>query len=274
MACRLIITADDFGASPGVNQAVAALYDEGAITSASLMVAGPAAREAAQLARERPGLAVGLHLVLAGGLPPVCPPEEVSGLTDRSGRLHVEPLAQGARITFHPGCRAAARAEVTAQLKAFDALGLGRSHLDFHLHFGLTPAVTDLALELARPYPLAAIRVPEDDWRLYRRLDPADALRKLPVALHFASLCPRMRRKVESAGYLATDRCYGLFRSCRLTADYLERLVPELPDGLLELHCHPDLSTDAGRAEFEALRSPDFRRALEGRGVTLCTYAG
>ena len=46
-----------------------------------------------------------------------------------------------------------------------------------------------------------------------------------------------------------------------------------LPDGIHELHCHPDGSTDAGRRELEALLSPAFREALAERGAALTTYA-
>ena len=49
-------------------------------------------------------------------------------------------------------------------------------------------------------------------------------------------------------------------------------ITVRLPDGDLELHCHPDLSTLAGRAECAALRSSRFRDALGKRGVILATY--
>ncbi len=60
---HLIINADDFGATDGINRAIADCLRDGVVTSASLMVGGQAAREAAALARELPGLAVGLHWV-------------------------------------------------------------------------------------------------------------------------------------------------------------------------------------------------------------------
>ena len=60
----LIVNADDFGQSAGVNRGVARAYEEGIVTAASLMVRWPAAREAAGYARERPQLDVGLHLDL------------------------------------------------------------------------------------------------------------------------------------------------------------------------------------------------------------------
>src|SRR5467141_3910243 len=58
----LIVNADDFGHSSAVNRGVMHAHDHGIVTSASLMVRRPAAVEAAEYARNRPGLSLGLHL--------------------------------------------------------------------------------------------------------------------------------------------------------------------------------------------------------------------
>ena len=63
-AVRVVVNADDFGASPAVNAAVVRAHREGVLTTASLMVTGAAFDEAVQLARATPTLAVGLHLAL------------------------------------------------------------------------------------------------------------------------------------------------------------------------------------------------------------------
>jgi len=59
---RLIVNADDFGLSNGVNQGIVAAHDHGIVTSASLMVHKRAAAQAAALARSRPHLSLGLHI--------------------------------------------------------------------------------------------------------------------------------------------------------------------------------------------------------------------
>jgi predicted glycoside hydrolase/deacetylase ChbG (UPF0249 family) len=58
----LIVNADDFGHSSAVNRGIIHAHDHGIVTSASLMVRWPAAVEAAEYARNRPGLSLGLHL--------------------------------------------------------------------------------------------------------------------------------------------------------------------------------------------------------------------
>jgi predicted glycoside hydrolase/deacetylase ChbG (UPF0249 family) len=85
----LIVNADDFGLSTGVNLGIVQAYDSGIVTSASLMVHMPAAAAAAALARERPLLSLGLHLDVGewrwerGGWSPVyerAPPNDFQGL--------------------------------------------------------------------------------------------------------------------------------------------------------------------------------------------------
>ena len=61
-ARHLIVNADDFGLSAGVNRGIVEAYDNGIVTSASLMVHKPAAAQAAALARSRPSLGLGLHI--------------------------------------------------------------------------------------------------------------------------------------------------------------------------------------------------------------------
>ena len=66
-ARRLIVSADDFGMSTGINAGILRAHREGILTSASLMVNGSACAEAVELARAHPTLSVGLHLVLVQG---------------------------------------------------------------------------------------------------------------------------------------------------------------------------------------------------------------
>jgi chitin disaccharide deacetylase len=124
----LIVNADDFGLSPGVNAGIIAAHEHGIVTSASLMVRAPAAAAAAAFARGRPQLAVGLHL-------------DLGEWAYRAGtwvRLYeVVP----------PDDPAAVRAEVARQLAAFRRLmGRDPTHLDSHQHVHRTePARTALA---------------------------------------------------------------------------------------------------------------------------------
>jgi chitin disaccharide deacetylase len=112
----LIVNADDFGLSPGVNRGVVAGHESGIVTSASLMVRGSAAGQAADYARARPALSVGLHFDFGEW-----------GFRGGTWTAHYEVVP--------PGDAAAVRAEAGRQLAAFRRLvGRDPTHLDSHQH--------------------------------------------------------------------------------------------------------------------------------------------
>ena len=132
MSRILVVNADDFGLSGGVNRGVARAHDEGIVTSASAMVRRDAADEAAALARERPELSVGLHLDLSEWV-----------YQDGEWVALYEVLAAEDRE--------AVEAEVAAQLARFVGLfGRNPTHLDSHQHRHLDEPVTTVVVETGR----------------------------------------------------------------------------------------------------------------------------
>jgi predicted glycoside hydrolase/deacetylase ChbG (UPF0249 family) len=120
----LVVNADDFGASEGINSGVIEAHSRGIVTSTSLMVTGTAARDAARLARDHPALGIGLHWDL-----------------DSGGR----PRADLADPT-------AVRTELARQLEAFrELVGRSPTHVDSHHHVHHEPGVGEIARELVEP---------------------------------------------------------------------------------------------------------------------------
>src|SRR5580704_16836585 len=128
---QAIFSADDFGLTGAVNEAVELAHREGALTHASLMVAGPAAADAVRRARALPGLRVGLHLVVIEG-PAVLPPAEIPDLVDAAGQFPSSQLQLGLNYFFHPSIRRQLRAEIRAQYAAFAATGLTLDQANAH----------------------------------------------------------------------------------------------------------------------------------------------
>jgi chitin disaccharide deacetylase len=127
----LIVNADDFGQSPGVNRGVVEAHERGIVTSASLMVRWPAAAEAAAYARGRPELSVGLHVDLGEW---VC-----EGGAWRP--LYAVPLDDAGSATD----------EVARQLLRFRELtGQPPTHLDSHQHVHRRDPVRSALAALAR----------------------------------------------------------------------------------------------------------------------------
>ncbi|HKD11518.1 MAG TPA: ChbG/HpnK family deacetylase, partial [Thermoanaerobaculia bacterium] len=156
---RLVVTGDDFGLSPRVNRAICEAHDRGILTAASLMVGAPAAAEAVALARERPGLAVGLHLTVVDAVASL-PPVQIPKLADRVGRLRASPLSAGLLYQFSSAARGELRREIRCQLEGFQKTGLPLSHVDGHHHMHLHPFVLGVLLELAREFKIRWIRIP------------------------------------------------------------------------------------------------------------------
>ena len=85
MAARLILNADDFGLTRGINRAIGELHANGAVTSATLMANGPAFDDAVAIALKRPTLGVGCHVVLTDGIP-VSHPSDIPSLLGSDGK--------------------------------------------------------------------------------------------------------------------------------------------------------------------------------------------
>src|ERR1700686_3217662 len=119
---ELIINADDFGLSSGANRAIIKAWREGILTSASLMVAGEAFDEAVTLARENPGLQVGLHLTLVQGRA-VLSHGGFPSLADNMGDFPTDPVQAGMRYFFLKPLRRQLRAEIEAQIVKFRETG-------------------------------------------------------------------------------------------------------------------------------------------------------
>ncbi|MHC4358726.1 MAG: ChbG/HpnK family deacetylase, partial [Planctomycetota bacterium] len=96
----LIVTADDFGMSRNINEAVVRAFREGILTSASLVVGGPAFEHAVELARANPGLSVGLHVVLVQGKSTL-PRKEIPSLVDSDNNFSQNPTSAGLKYFFH-----------------------------------------------------------------------------------------------------------------------------------------------------------------------------
>ena len=96
---RLIVNADDFGASRSINEAVIRAQREGILTTASLMVNEAACDEAVELAKQNPRLGVGLHLTLLMGHSAL-PPSEIPGLVNERGEFSNDPVGSRHALFF------------------------------------------------------------------------------------------------------------------------------------------------------------------------------
>jgi hopanoid biosynthesis associated protein HpnK len=237
---RVVFSADDFGLSTAVNEAVERAHRDGILNQASLMVAGPAAEDAVRRARALPSLRVGLHLVVIEG-PAVLPPREIPDLVDASGQFPSDQARLGFRYFFWPSVRRQLAREIRAQFAAFAATGLTLDHANAHKHMHLHPTVGKLLIEIGREFGLHSIRIPAEP--------PATlALTGTRVGIGGRALYAWtrfLRHQVEAAAMITNDHCFGLAWSGHMTRRRVQRLLENLPDGVSEIYFHPATHRDA-----------------------------
>lgn len=276
---RLVVTGDDFGASSAVNRAIVAAHDHGILTAASLMIGGEAAEEAVELARSRPSLAVGLHLVLADGRP-VLPAEEIRSLVGPDRRFRTSPAAAGWQYQFSAAARRDLPGEIRAQLERFRETGLALSHVDGHHHLHLHPVVLDALLRLAPEFGIRWIRVPSEELGFALAGGPRRAAGRIVTTGVFRALRSHALRRLRAAGIGYLDRVYGLLQTGRIDERYLLDLLPRIHADTVELYCHPSWPGQAtgggsanGARELAALVSDRVRAAVRENGLVLSRFA-
>lgn len=249
---RLIVNADDFGRSRGVNAGIARAHREGIVTATTLMVTAALAEDAARIARELPALDVGVHLTLTYGRP-LSDAARVPSLIEPDGTF---PRLPGAFLGSGRAERPEALIEYRAQhARATALLGHAPSHLDTHHWLHDEPALEWAVVALAQETG-AAVR-PHDD---------------------------AQRDRLRAAGVRTVDRYRRDFQhEGKVDVATLERILGEIPDGVTELGCHPgepdaELARTSAYAalrveELASLTDPRVRAAIARRGIALSTYA-
>lgn len=267
MTGHLVVTGDDLGMSAGVNAAIARAHDHGVLTSASLMVTGDALEEAVELARERPQLSTGLHLVFCDARP-ASPPETVPDLVDGAGRLPRSPGPTGvAHALLWPRRREQLEREIRAQFEAYLATGLPFDHVDGHHHLHMHPLLFDLVARCMDEYKVSWVRLVDEDRTVARRGD--ESLPGEFIAWAFQLLARRARRVLARGEARGPDRVFGLRATGRMDLEEWQHLLAKLDGGTVEVYTHPDTSTDAGRRELDALCSSEVRDAVARAGFSL-----
>ncbi len=266
---QVIFTADDFGLTPEVNEAVEAAHTKGVLSCASLMVGAPAAADAVARAKRLPSLRVGLHVTVADGKA-LLPPAEIPSLADAAGRLPANLVAAGVRWFFSPAARRDLAREIRAQFEAFRATGISLDHVNAHNHMHLHPTVLGIIIGIAREFgqgtKVPAMRLP---W------EPPAGLLTPWLAL--------LRARLRAAGIRHNDALVGMAATGHLTADKVTAALTRIEVGVTEFYFHPasrntpELEAQAPGydrlGELEALLNPMVAAVLREKGLKPIGFA-
>ncbi|MEL7060751.1 MAG: ChbG/HpnK family deacetylase [Acidobacteriota bacterium] len=229
---RVVVTADDFGVSHGLNEAVARLHRAGRIRRTAVRIDGLALDHGLALLRDLPELDLSLHLNLTEGRP-LSPPERVPLLIDDEGRYrrsvagYLRDLAQPASTARRQLLHQIDRELQTQADRAAD-LGLGVQGVDGNQHVHLVPGIFERTAALAARHGWPRIRIPHEP--LHASLDPRDLVHAAhhlgPVKhLLLRHLARRARPVARRHGRRWEDAFVGVL--------FTGRMSPRLLDGAL-----------------------------------------
>ena len=268
---RLIINADDYGLSRGVNTGIIETAETGVVTSASMIVNLPAFDDAVARARSRPSLSLGLHLNLTTGSPLTAAPS----ITQRkTGQFYPLPILIARASLGRVDSSEVAR-ECAAQIDRMIEVGIPPTHLDSHRHVHVHPSLWPAVIEAASSRGLSNVRVPTEpmwantrDWRA--------TLKKTGLLMSSRI----SRRRVE---HNAAVHFFGLsLQGGSSFATRLFALIPRLPAGATELMTHPgyvdpelsglDGYTWQREEELRVLCSKELRDLVLRNGIELVSF--
>lgn len=263
----LLINADDFGLTPGVNRSIVELHRAGVLSSATLMATGAFLDDAVALARSTPTLEIGCHVVLVDGLP-VLPAAQIPSLCP-NGECFRAKLGRFAADVHLGRIRSEEiEAEATAQIRRLQQAGLRVSHVDTHKHTHLFPRVLRPLLQAARACGVRAIRNPFEPAWAVRATPGASLLRRLQISF-LGSHRRSFLRQVQQAGLVTPAGTLGVLATGTANvAGALASLLAALPAGTetWELVCHPgypDEHLDRVTTRLRASRAQEHAALLE-----------
>jgi hopanoid biosynthesis associated protein HpnK len=280
---RLIINADDFGLTSGVNRAILEAYTSGVVTSATLIANASAFDEAVHLAALTDQFEVGCHVVLVDGAP-IMGTQQVPSLIDHGKGVHFRDGAGSLGLAAWSGRINPQHiaAEATAQMNKLKAAGIRITHIDTHKHVHMFPKVLEALVGAAQACGVRAIRNPFEPLRFAQFLRKGDRKRWLQVKA-LSVLAGKFREIVHKAGMVTTDGSLGIVATGSLNHASFRDFIENCPEGTWELVCHPGyVDRDLGNIrtrlrqsralELEVLTSTAAQDLLRHEGIKLISY--
>jgi hopanoid biosynthesis associated protein HpnK len=285
---RLIVNADDFGFTAGIDRAVVEAHTRGIVTSSTLMANGRAFEDAVCLAKTVPRLSVGCHVVLIDG-EPVLDAKLLPSITSAhsDGARFRDGLKSFAARALAGGLHAGEiELEVSAQIRKLQAAGINVSHVDTHKHTHLFPAVVRPLLRAARACGVHAVRNP---FGPRKPLKSSELLTRPTLWTRYAevrilrALATKFRDAAKREGMATPDGTLGIVVTGALDEKLFRSIAAAVPEGTWEFVCHPGYNDDdlksaktrlheSRETELRVLTMPGAREFLLNSGIELISY--
>ena len=280
MMKKLVFNADDFGRSDDENFAIVKTLSQGVVRSTTVMANMPAAAAIHKVHSDLPDVGIGVHLNLTEGRP-VLSPCLAPSIVNPSGTFWSKR-----QLLWRSCLGLIRRAEIAAELRAqilrvMEWVG-EVTHVDFHQNIIIFPFILPAALEALDSRGIQRIRT-QNSYSFPRTLRNEISRNTRPTIGLNGLLRPAWGVIKEYRGKEVKRRRFRSTNSLLLGAPgykedslpveqvlfWWERVLPCLPDAILEVPIHPGFSP----AEVAVLTDPRMRQLLEAFNVEVFSFA-
>jgi predicted glycoside hydrolase/deacetylase ChbG (UPF0249 family) len=257
---KVIVNADDFGISLGVNEAVVKMYKEGNLTSASLMINSKYTQDAVKKALKHQKLDVGLHFNLTTGKA-VLHNISIPLLTDdegnfKNGFLSLLLLSIFKRKAFLKQVEA----EMKAQIELLKVFQIKPSHIDGHRHIHYLFGVFAIASKLAKEYNIKRIRVINESL-----ISTLKMSLKFPISGLIKWFVLRFLGVFNGSYKVKAPYFFSIIHSCRINSTILNKFKLNPKFDAVEFMIHPSIKNldEDNEIEYEKEHLKSNFRTLE-----------
>lgn len=235
---KLIINADDFGISQGVNSAIEKCWQKGVITGVSLMAPGDAFQSAVDILKKLGKRDVGVHLALTGRLLP-CTRDagQINSLMQGNSRFSKNYKDFSSAYLLKKIDLKQIFLEFTVQIEKIKEQGFVITHLDSHEHIHMFPGILEVTTSVAEKFNIPYIRLTAEPFSVIRKEFSIKDLARHSV---LRTLVPKAKKIISRLDSIKHNNYFwGHFHAERLNNDVLSFIIKNLKNGINELAVHP-----------------------------------
>jgi len=290
---KVVVTADDFGVTHGVNEAVSEAHEFGTLSSTSIRTNGVAYKEGVTLLKSRlKGIGVGLHLNLTDGPSHTPSLSNEQGVYSRSFISYYREIKSG-----QPHLKQSIKNELRAQFEIIKRDSIRVDHIDGQDHIHMIPEIFEIVCQLASDYGVKAVRLSNEPFFLISNIQQ---LRRSAMQLGFvknfilSSFAATNLRLLKKYNLVSTNRYFGVLYTSNMNLDVFTRAIDY---GLynkvesIEIALHPGYShfpsdvkftsdffrkyetSKARDSERKSLLSQQMKNLLSKKQIEICRFS-
>jgi len=269
----IIINADDFGLTEGINRGIIDAFSQGIVTRASIMPCAVGFNHAISLIKQNPGLNIGIHLTLVGEKP-VSSRDKIGSLLEPDGALYRNHRAFLLKYFSKKIKLDEISHEFECQIKKILDTGVKVNHMDSHQHLHMLPGIFELSIGLAKKYGIKNIRITRQNY-----LTIGSFREFALVAMNSLSL-KQHKKKLSASDICFTSNFWGFKKGGLIKEKDLLSFFDRIKPGITEIMCHPGYSDQEYMRkysfwgynpdeELKALTSQNVKNKLKDKGIEL-----